>query len=256
MYKKLKRILKISLVLLVLIVATGLYINYKNIDLSSFTWISGVKKVTKNLKPGKYDAYKLLDIKNINQNDGYPTGCESVSAVMILKYYGFDVSVEEFIKGNLETSFLEYKNGQAYGDGPWEKYIGDPTKTSGFGCYAPVMERALNKYLPDNYTVSNITGYEVERIITKYIDNDIPVMMWVTLTMRNPGNGKNWIIKSTNEKFVWPAGEHCMVLVGYDNDHYYFNDPYNNNGLVMYEKEKVEEVYKVMGSQAIAIIKN
>ena len=47
-----------------------------------------------------------------------------------------------------------------------------------------------------------------------------------------------------------------MVLVGYDAENYYLNDPYNNNGLVKYEKSLVNSVYESLGSQAIALIKN
>ena len=39
----------------------------------------------------------LLDAPFIDQRDKYPTGCESVTAVMALQYAGVDVTVEEFI---------------------------------------------------------------------------------------------------------------------------------------------------------------
>lgn len=43
----------------------------------------------------------LLDAPFIDQRDKYPTGCESVTAVMALQYAGVEVSVEEFIDGYL-----------------------------------------------------------------------------------------------------------------------------------------------------------
>ena len=40
---------------------------------------------------------QVLDAPFIDQREKYPTGCESVSAVMALQYAGVDITVEEFI---------------------------------------------------------------------------------------------------------------------------------------------------------------
>ena len=29
----------------------------------------------------------------------------------------------------------------------------------------------------------------------------------------------------------WKLNEHCLLLVGYDDQHYWFNDPWHNHGL-------------------------
>ncbi len=48
-----------------------------------------------------------------------------------------------------------------------------------------------------------------------------------------------------------------MLLVGYDNekDGYYFNDPLNNNGIILYNKGLVEKRHEEQFSNAIAIVK-
>lgn len=38
----------------------------------------------------------VIDAPFIDQRDKYPTGCESVTAVMALQYAGVDITVEEF----------------------------------------------------------------------------------------------------------------------------------------------------------------
>ena len=38
----------------------------------------------------------LIEMNGLSQ-DGIPTGCESVSAVMVLNYWGVDITPEEFI---------------------------------------------------------------------------------------------------------------------------------------------------------------
>ena len=52
----------------------------------------------------------------------------------------------------------------------------------------------------------------------------------------------------------WLANEHCMVLVGYDEDAYYCNDPYNGNGVMRYARWVLEDRYAQMGYQAVAIV--
>ena len=255
MYKKLKRVLKISIAVFFLIIAVKLYLDYKNIDLADYTSGISLDMLGFGNKHDNSD-YKILDIKNLNQNDGYPTGCESVSAVMMLKYYGYTVSVEEFINGYLNTAELKLKDGKLYGPSPYEYYIGNPTKISGYGCFAPVITDALERFVEGKYTVKDLTGTSLDNIARKYIKEDIPVMLWVSIDMRQITEGRKWIIESTNEDFTWPSGEHCMVLVGYDAENYYLNDPYNNNGLVKYEKSLVNSVYESLGSQAIVLIKN
>ena len=42
-----------------------------------------------------------------------------------------------------------------------------------------------------------------------------------------------------------------MLLVGYDEEGYYFNDPYENNGVIRYPKELVEDRYKAQHMQAV-----
>ena len=47
-----------------------------------------------------------------------------------------------------------------------------------------------------------------------------------------------------------------MLLVGYDEEGYYFNDPYDNNGLICYPKETVEERHRAQHMQAVGVRKN
>ena len=40
--------------------------------------------------------------------------------------------------------------------------------------------------------------------------------------MRDPIVGPQWKLLDTGETFTWISNEHCMLLVGYDEDSYYF----------------------------------
>ena len=59
-------------------------------------------------------------------------------------------------------------------------------------------------------------------------------------------SGNRWIIPETKEEFTWIGREHCLLLVGYNDDknEYTFNDPWHNNGVKGYDKETVEQRQK------------
>ena len=56
------------------------------------------------------------------------------------------------------------------------------------------------------------------------------------------------------DTYTWISGEHCLVLVGYDKDKYYFNDPYKNHGLIGYQKSLVEKRFEELGKQSLVIL--
>jgi len=200
------------------------------------------------------EQYKLISVPYISQSGGYPTGCEIVSASMLLQHYEYDVSVDEFIDNYLERSSLEEINGNLYGPDPNEAFAGDPRSVYSYGCYAPVIVSSLNKILGEEHWVKNTTGSEFNELIENYIDKEIPVLVWTSINLIPTSVGTEWYVRESGERIQWISNEHCMVLVGYDKDKYYFNDPYEDNGVVGYDKELVEERFRELGNQSIVIL--
>lgn len=194
----------------------------------------------------------LLDTPYISQI-GYPTGCESASAVMLLRDAGYDTTIDTFIDTALNKDSLYSSGGKLYGPHPDKAFIGDPRSSSGFGCYAPVITNALNKVLTGGDTAVNLTGTSLSDLLTEYIDKGQPVAIWATINMVESTPGRQWIIPETGQLFTWKRSEHCLVLVGYDENYYYINDPYKGNGLKAYARSTVEARYTYMGSQAVII---
>ena len=91
-------------------------------------------------------------------------------------------------------------------------------------------------------------------LLTDYIDKGIPVAVWASINMVNVDNGRQWVIPETGQLFTWKRHEHCLVLVGYDAEYYYMNDPYQSKGLVAYKRSVVEARYAQMGYQAVVIL--
>lgn len=189
----------------------------------------------------------------INQTPKYPTGCESVSAVMLLQYLGYSITPEEFIDIYLEKKEFEKKEGILYGPDPNKYFCGSPYDENSFGCYAPVLKRAIEKVVKEDYLVIDETDTDLEELKREYLDQGMPVIFWACIKMKEPIVGPSWVLFETEEEFTWISNEHCMLLVGYDNEGYYFQDPDENRGLMHYEKKLVENRHKAQYNMAIGM---
>lgn len=199
---------------------------------------------------------KIINVPYIDQTGGGAfTGCESVSAVMLLNHLGYDISIYDFIDNYLDKDSFEERDGVLYGPSPYEVFVGDPYDKEAIGCYAPVIRTSLKKILGDAYDVIDETGNELPALVTKYIDSGMPLIIWATIDLKDIIVGPVWKLKDSGEDFTWLSNEHCMLLVGYDDEHYIFNDPWQNNGIIAYDKETVLDRYAKQHSQAVGLIK-
>ena len=198
--------------------------------------------------------YKI-QVPYIDQSVKYPTGCESVSAVMLLQYLGYEISVDEFISKYLECRDMEMREGVLYGPDPNECFCGSPYDEDSYGIYAGGLKKALDKAAGDRYCFEDESGTPIEELLRKYIDQDMPVIFWACINMRKEIPGPEWKLLDTGERFLWTSNEHCMLLIGYDEENYYFNDPYDNNGVIGYSKQLVEKRHSAQHSMALGIHK-
>ena len=198
----------------------------------------------------------IINVPYLSQKGILPNGCEAVSATMLLHYYDNDISPIDFVDKYLTKDKVYVKWGCRYGPDPKKAYAGDPkSEKGGWGCFSPVIIKALNNYLDDDYFAHNLTGTSIQEIVYQYVSKGIPVAVWVTRGMEEIDEVYQWQSYDKKETFLYPVREHCMVLTGFDNNYYYFNDPYNSNGQVKYPKSQVAYCFNSMGRQAVAITK-
>ena len=193
----------------------------------------------------------MLEVPALSQTD-WPTGCESVSAVMALNWAGADLTVEDFVYGFLPMDELWMDAaGQLCGPSPADTFIGDPAGR-GYGCFAPVLARAMSRAAPAGYRALDLTGSPLSELACAYLRHNIPVVIWATMEMRPVEAGTQWLLPG-GEVFTWPSGEHCLLLVGETAEGYLLNDP-RAGETVCYDKELVRRRYESLGSQAVALV--
>ena len=201
-----------------------------------------------------------LAVPYYSQED-FPTGCELVSASMVLGYYGFDIAAGDLInEGYIEAAeFIHEKNDDGdeilIGGDPEEKFIGDPNSDEGYGCYSGAIVKGLSRYLENElYDVVDMSGMSLSDLCSFYIDYEIPVLVWATVDMKPSEVKENntWQIEGTDQTFSWISNEHCMVLVGYNDDYYYFHDPLTDEA-TLYERSITEKRYRELGCQAVIV---
>ncbi|MGW8114226.1 C39 family peptidase [Caproicibacterium sp. NSD3] len=211
-----------------------------------------------------------INVPYLSQEGNLPTGCELVSAYMVLQYYGVPISEDEWVSRIpcTDLSSIDSWTGLA-GPSPDECFVGNPYLPDGFGCFPPVIVNAMNQVLPEGHRAVITTGTSLQELAESYVSVGKPVLVWATINMLPSYPSQTWMITDpgiqsvdyydygdsvTGEIFTWPANEHCLVLVGYDSDYYYFNDPYDGNGVKAYDRALVESRFLGLGCRSAVVL--
>ncbi|MEJ1295092.1 C39 family peptidase [Latilactobacillus sakei] len=133
----------------------------------------------------------LLDIAPISQFPELPTGREITAVAMLMTYKDIDLP---------KTAIPELIPYTTTGDmetGFW----GNPFDDSGYTMYPPAWADLFDQYLGSFTDLSNASVSTLK----KTLDHKKPIVAWINY------HGQ-------------PA--HSVLIVGYDQEHFYFNDPY------------------------------
>lgn len=197
---------------------------------------------------GKY----VIDVPTMAQRPNYPSGCETISTMMLLEYLGIGVDTDTFIDEYLDTAPIQYNGGVMYAPSPYDSFVGNPRTDASYGCMSPVIEKALIRYLGSDKYIENTTGMSLEELCQYYINRDMPVLVWASINMLSIYPTSTWITPD-GSTYQWLANEHCLLLVGYDDYYYYFNDPWTGR-LSAYSRSLAQNRYATFGQQSLTII--
>lgn len=224
-------------------------------------------------------TYYISNVPYLNQFSlGYPTGCEAVSATMAARYSGYNISSAQVIaatptdekgkrketktventeeKVNEETGEIEIitKTEQQtdwYGGNPFEVFVGHPSKKlneGSYGCYAKPITVALQTC---GVPATNISGCSIDTVFN-YIANGKPVVVWCKKNAGDLTEGVTWKYEDGSGSYTELVGEHCAVLIGYDGEYVYLNDPSAGQNVKQPKAKFISNWYKLF-SQAVII---
>lgn len=189
---------------------------------------------------------KYIIMKELLQMPNLPTGCEITSLTAVLNFWGYSVDKETMADKYLEKGEL----GQVTA---YEAFLGEPSSLRGYGCFAPVIQRAANKYLSEQnsfYRAYDLTGTSIEDLY-KEINQNHPVIVWATINMGEPRYYPQW--KLPDGTYSWIGGEHCLVITGYNKNtnSVYVMDPLRGN--IVYDATLFKTRYEQLFLQAVVI---
>lgn len=187
----------------------------------------------------------IIEFTPICQYPELPTGCEVTSLAMVLNYYNVDCDKCEIFDNFLTKG--------AVGTVDFHKaFEGDPRDEYSYGCYANVIVETANKIIADkgvSLSVNDFTDTSLEELYS-FIDNDIPVIVWGTQDCQEGHFSVTWNVNG--QDLTWFTPEHCMVLIGYDNNSVWVADPIYGD-IRSYDKTVFESSYNSLFKQAIII---
>lgn len=200
------------------------------------------------------DNYTSNTIKftTLNQYPYLPTGCEVVSLTSVLRHYGFDIDAVTMADKYMPKVSYDY-----FSVSPHDYFLGDPHTADGFGCFSGCLVKTAENYFKDenidDYVALDITGCSFDELYS-YLENDIPVVTWVTSGFVDPYNSGSWVVNG--ETINWCNHEHCLVTTGYDKNTGRISVADNSGGYnYTVSKTQYEKVFKGMGSMAVVVLK-
>ena len=194
-----------------------------------------------------------LDIPVLRQLPELHNGCEVTSLSMLLHAEGIFVDkldLAQMIKKD-PTPFQgnSLQDIEQWGD-PNEGFVGDITgKQRGYGVYnGPIFDLLLH-FVPEQAV--NLTGRDF-RYVEWAISLGSPVVVWTTINHEPVRQWVTW--KKGNREIKATLKEHAVLLVGYDENHIYINDPLTGEKSKKVPKDSFLVSWEQMGSQAVTIL--
>jgi uncharacterized protein YvpB len=173
--------------------------------------------------------YVLLDVPLVCQLPELGYGCELTSLTMLLQYHGIKIDKLKVAENAPRDSTPLFTNPENHAICVWGNpaigYVGDIT-AKGLGYTidpAPVVD-----YLKQTYNIKarDLTGIRAQDLKI-CLRLGYPVMVWTTYDFTVNAKPKRWQDSHGN----WINADfnmHCVVLTGYDNYNFYYNDPLRN----------------------------
>lgn len=200
----------------------------------------------KDMKESIIDGSKYIEnVPVISQFPNYPTGCETISLLILLRYYNVLVSADDIISSLDKGSLPSLVDGKYYGANPENEFVGNPLTKYAYGVYNKPIWKVANMFKSGAYTE---TGKDFNEVL-ELVKNDRPVIVWATIAMIEPYISSTWQDNSGN-KVNWIANEHALVVIGYTPSSIIVSDPYTGS-IRYYNRDLFISRYNYLGKRAV-----
>jgi len=193
----------------------------------------------------------MISVPLIKQNPELRYGCEVTSLAMVLNYADVKTSKMELyhLIQKDPDPLIKSPNGDILRWGnPADGFVGDMTgRRAGYAVFDMPMVRLINKKLPGRAV--NLTNQPFDRILA-HVSSGYPVVVWTTGDYRLPDRWEGWY---HGKQFIrTPLDLHAVVLVGYDANHVYLNDPLSGKKQVRVSKGQFILSWNALQKRAVS----
>ena len=103
----------------------------------------------------------------------------------------------------------------------------------------------------------DLSGISLDIILKKYILKEIPVLVIVSPSLKEPVPSITWELEDGGS-WTWFSGHHAMVIYGFDlkTEEVYVADSATYCGIATYPLSRFKEVYETKGLSAMTILHN
>ncbi|WP_223820926.1 C39 family peptidase [Bacillus sp. S3] len=210
-----------------------------------------IENIENTVKPTPIKESIMLDVIQINQNPELRYGCEVTSLTMVLQYAGVKTTKMDLYQAIQKDPDPLIKS--AAGDilhwgNPADGFVGDMTgKQAGYAVFDQPMINLINQKLPGRAV--NLTNQPFEKVL-EHVSAGYPVVVWTTGDYRLPDRWEGWY--HGKQYIKTPLDLHAVVLVGYDANFVYLNDPLSGKKQAKVGKERFISSWKALQSRAVS----
>ncbi|MGQ7890674.1 C39 family peptidase [Paenibacillus sp. WC2504] len=192
-----------------------------------------------------------IDVTAMSQYPEYVNGCEITSLAMLTNYLKLPYDRQQLIDmlAKDETPLQQDEDNSIliWGD-PNLGFVGDITgKQMGYGVYHKPIADVLNEI--SHGQALDLTGEAFSKV-EKQVSLDYPVIIWTTSSFTPVDNWVEWKTKDGNTVHA-TFEEHAVLLVGYDEENVYINNPLNGEKAVKIAKQPFISSWEQLGKQAL-----
>lgn len=137
---------------------------------------------------------------------------------------------------------------QFWGD-PNKGFVGD-VRGYGYGIYHGPIVQLINRILPGR--AKDLSGQSFSALL-QALNTGTPVMVWTTSNFKAEPASQWMTWNSPDGPIHATMWEHAVLLVGYDVEHLYINDPLDGAQAKQVDRSSFIAAWEQMGQQAVTI---